>query len=426
MKKRVVIYGINYAPEIAGVGKYTGEIGEYLASQGHDVCVITAPPHYPGWAPKDGHSAKRWSKSRIHGSDIYRCPLYLHPEMRGIRRLIAPLTFALSSAPVAFYQILKRRPDVVIAIEPTLFVAPIALAASWIAGSKRVLHVQDLEIDAAFAMGHLRFKSLAKIATAFERGVMNRFDRIVTISARMAEKIYDKGVDPKKLEIVRNWVDLDAVKPMPSPLGYREELGLKASDFVVLYSGNLGPKQGIGLLIEAARQLANEPDVVFAIAGQGPMRAEIERATQVLPNVRLYDFQPKERFGEFLNVADVHALPQERHAADLLLPSKLGGMLASGRPIIVTAEPGTELASFVTTSCALTKPGDARALADAVRALRSGETSPTNLAHRLRLASSLAKPRLIDIFTRVALFLNPEAPTPVPAHEAAQNGAVHA
>ncbi|MDB5444852.1 MAG: wcaI [Phenylobacterium sp.] len=406
MQKRVLIYGINYAPEIAGVGRYTGEIGAHFASEGHDVCVVTAPPHYPGWAAKAGYSGSRWSREHLEGAEIYRCPLYLNPEMRGFRRLLAPLTFALSSAPVAFVQILKRRPEVVMAVEPTLFVAPLALIAARLIGARTVLHVQDLEIDAAFAVGHLgKGGLLAKLAAAFERSVLRRFDRVITISSRMAEKIFDKGVPADRIEIVRNWVDVEAIRPMPTSDTYRTEIGLKPSDFMVLYSGNIGAKQGVRLLIEAAEALKDTPDVVFVIAGQGPMRPEVERAAARLANIRVLDFQPESRFGEFLSLADVHVLPQERDTADLLLPSKLGGMLASGRRIIVTADPDTELAQFLGNSCAFTPPGDAPALAEAVRAARRQAPCPDMQRDRLRRAASLSKTTVIHQFARAALFL---------------------
>lgn len=420
MHKRVLIYGINYAPEIAGVGRYSGEIGAHFAAEGHDVLVVTAPPHYPGWAAKEGYSGKRWAREELDGADVFRCPLYLNTDMKGFRRLLAPLTFALSSAPVALAQILKRRPDVIMAVEPTLFVAPIALMAAKLVGAKTVLHVQDLEIDAAFAVGHLgKGGLLARLAATFERLVLRRFDRVITISSRMAEKIREKGVLAERVEIIRNWVDVDVIRPMPVSQAYRAELGLKASDFVVLYSGNIGAKQGVRLLIDAARALKDTPDVVFVIAGQGPMRPEVEQAAVELPNIRVLDFQPERRFGEFLSVADVHVLPQERDAADLLLPSKLGGMLASGRRIIVTADAGTELASFLGESCAFTPPGEALALADAVRLARQQPPCPTAERERLDRAASLSKSTVIHQFTRAALFLQPSPDTTAARRKAA-------
>jgi colanic acid biosynthesis glycosyl transferase WcaI len=402
--QRIVIYGMNYAPEFAGVGRYTGEIGEHLASLGHDVCVVTTPPHYPGWKALNGYSGTRWLKETLAGATVYRCPLYLNVKMQGIRRLLAPLSFALSSAPVAFVQIIKRRPQVVLAIEPTLFVAPVALLAAKLVGARAVLHVQDLEIDAAFAVGHLKGGGLlAKLGSKFEHWVMRGFDRVITISDRMAERIIAKGVVAARVEMIRNWVDVEAIRPLSGPSPYRAEMGLTASDFIVLYSGAIGAKQGVGLLIDTARRLSHRLEIVFVIAGDGPMRPALEEAALSLPNLRLAPFQPEGRFGDFLGLADLHVLPQERGAADLLLPSKLGGMLASGRRILVTAESGTELAQFLGQSCDRVPPGDAEAMAEAILRQARAAHDPKTEAQRLKLAKSLAKSTVIGRFAQAVI-----------------------
>ena len=154
---RIVVYGMNYAPEMAGVGRYTGEIAEYLAETGADVTVVTTQPHYPGWQVLDGY-ANRYSSAMENGVRVIRSPLLLRKRMGGIWRLIAPLSFAAASAPVIFWQIIRRRPDVVFCVEPTLFAAPLAQLAAKLVGARTVLHVQDLEVDAAFAVGHLGAK----------------------------------------------------------------------------------------------------------------------------------------------------------------------------------------------------------------------------------------------------------------------------
>lgn len=406
MTKRIVIYGINYAPEIAGVGRYTGEIGEYLASLGHEVRVITTPPHYPGWKAQEGYSGARWSREIVAGAVVYRCPLFLDPDMRGFKRLLAPLTFALSSAPVAIWQIIKRRPDVVMVVEPALFAAPVALFAASLVGAKTVLHVQDLEVEAAFAVGHLgKGGLLAHLASWFDRTVSRGFDRVITISNRMAEKIAAKGVSIDRVRVIRNWVDVDQIRPLTEPSPYRRELGLSEQDFVVLYAGNIGVKQGVRLLIEVARLLVGDKKIVFVVAGDGPMRREMESASRDLPNLRLMPFQPEARFCDFLGLADLHVLPQEKGTADLLLPSKLGGMLASGRRVIATAEAGTELADFLQGSCSLTPPGDVEGLAAAIRTIATQPLTDADQANRLALAAGLSKTVLLERFAQTTLFL---------------------
>jgi colanic acid biosynthesis glycosyl transferase WcaI len=400
--QRILIYGMNYAPELAGVGRYSGDIGAYLAACGHEVTVVTTPPHYPGWKVHAGHSRFGWRREDVAGVTVHRCPLVMRVQMDKLWRAIAPFTFALSSAPVALVQALRRRPDVILAVEPTLFVAPVALMAAKLSGARPVLHVQDLEIDAAFAMRHLESGSwLARLAFGLERGWLRGFETVITISNRMSEKLTAKGVAETRLRMVRNWVDLDQIKPLKGASTYRGELGLENA-VVALYAGNLGAKQGLSVVIEAARRLADRKDVVFVVAGEGPMRPQLEAAAAKLSNIRLLGLQPDARFSDFLGLADVHLLPQERDAADLLLPSKLGGMLASGRQVIVTADPGTELAEFLGASCVLTPPGDAEAMADAIAALADGKAKDAQRPERLARAAQLSKAVVIAQF-RAAL-----------------------
>lgn len=375
-KRSVVIYCMNYVPELAGVGRYTGEIAESLASCGADVTVVTTPPHYPGWNVQEGYS-NRYSSSNEDDIHVLRCPLILRRKMSGIWRLIAPLSFALSSAPVVFWQILRKRPDVVFCVEPTLFAAPAAQLAARLTRAGTILHVQDLEVDAAFAVGHLGSRTwLKNIGYAFEKFTLRNFKKVITISDRMAKKLRDKGVDDARLEVVRNWVDLSHIYPLDEPSPYRSELGFNDDDFVVLYSGNIGAKQGLGVLLDAAEKLRDEPRAHFVVAGEGPLKEELQARYAHLKNVRFLPFQPYPKLNEFLNMADLHALLQDKGAADLVLPSKIGGMLASGKPLIVTADEGTELTDFLRGSAIITPPGDIDALAARIMDAIEGRVTP--------------------------------------------------
>ena len=257
MSQRVLIFGMNYAPELAGVGRYTGEIAEFLQGRGSDVVVVTTPAHYPGWTIQKPF--KRWSYSveRRNGVKVIRCPLVLRRDIGGIWRLIAPLTFALAAAPVVLWQFFRHRPQIALSIVPTLLGAPLVLLGAAFSGAKTVLHMQDLEVDAAFAVGHLGdYPWLRTLGTAFERWVIGSFSQIVTISERMADKIEDKGVARSKIAVVRNWVDLEMIRPLERESPYRSEMQIRPNEFTVLYSGNLGRKQGLDVLCRAAEQLA--------------------------------------------------------------------------------------------------------------------------------------------------------------------------
>ena len=382
---------MNYAPEIAGCGKFTGELGGGLTRLGHEVEVVTTSPHYPGWHIRKPYR-NCYSVEKLEHVKVWRCPVLLPAHAGGFSRLIPPITFALTSAPVIVWRALFFRPDVVLVIEPTLFVAPISILCAAIVGAKSAIHVQDLEVDAAFAVGHLKAsKLLVKLGRFFEQLCLKRFDKVVTISRRMAEALVSKGVTRQRVSMVRNWVDLDQIKPKSSCSSLRKELGIPQNAFVVLYSGNIGPKQGLQVVIEAAK-LLSPSRAYFVIAGEGPAKASLQDLADGCANIQFLPFQPSERFAEFLGMCDVHVLPQMSNVGDLVLPSKIGGMLASGRPIIVTAEPNTELADFLRDVATVVRPEDPQALS---RAIRDHLIRPTDRGSTLRaldLANSLARP----------------------------------
>jgi colanic acid biosynthesis glycosyl transferase WcaI len=393
------------------VGRYTGELGAYLAEQGHPLEVVTAPPHYPGWrVPAPYHN--RYSSRTEGKAKVFRCPLVLRTQMRGAWRLIAPVSFVLTSAPVVIWRSLAQRPRTVLVVEPTLLAAPSGLLAAKLSGARCVLHVQDLEIDAAFGMSHLKNPLLRRIALWFEHQVLKRFDLVVTISEQMRSRLIDKGAAAEQVVVLRNWVDLGKLRPLNRPSGFRQELGLRADDYVVLYAGNIGAKQALNVVADAALSLVDHTNIVFVIAGEGPEKPALE--ARGLSNVRFLPLQPEARLCELLNLADLHILPQHAGAADLVLPSKLGGMLASGKPILVTADAGTELHEFLAGAAIIAPAGDARAVAEAVLDI-SRTRDNIGSQHRLELATSLSHATALERFRRELIARPDAAPGSVPS-----------
>lgn len=397
---RILIHGMNYAPEMLGVGRYTGDLGRHLAARGNDVDVVTAPPHYPGWRIWPGFRIGWYQHEILNGTRVIRCPLLVRSRMAGIWRLLAPLSFALSAGPVVLWHALRKRPDVILCVEPSLFCAPAALLASRLTGAKAVLHIQDLEIDAAFAVGHLRHRWLQRLASRFERACLKRFDTVVTISDRMKEKILEKGVEQSRLRIIRNWVDLAQIRFLDGPNSYRQTLAIPAERFVVLYSGNVGLKQALHVLLDAARYLVDEPSIVFVISGDGPEKDELMRRYSALGNVVFLPTQPEQKLCELLNLADLHVIPQDAKAADLVLPSKLGGILASGRQVLITANPGTELHTFLRDTAMIVPAGDSQQLAGVIRTA-SRERKPVPAEEFQRLLAQLDSRSNLSAFEAV-------------------------
>jgi colanic acid biosynthesis glycosyl transferase WcaI len=367
---RVLIVALNYAPELVGCAKYTTELAEDLVARGHAVEVVAGPPYYPAWEVGAGHSGARWSREVINGVPVHRTPLYVPRKPTGIRRVAHLASFGLAAAPAAMAVARRFRPDLVFAVAPTLTAAGAALAAAKVCDAARWLHIQDFEVDAAFDLGLLKNRIARNAALGLERRVLSRFDRVSSISPAMVERLAAKGVAPSRAVEFRNWVDVDAVRVLPhSDTAYRQELGLPADRVVALYSGNMAGKQGLEALAEvAARLRAAGAPVSLLLCGDGPARAALEAACAGMDSVRFLPLQPLARLEELLGTADIHLLPQRPEAADLVLPSKLTGMLASGRPVVAMAEPGSGLAREVE-GCGLAVPATGAAMAGAVLAL---------------------------------------------------------
>jgi len=354
---RILILGINYAPELTGIGKYTGEMAEWLAAHGHLVRVVTAPPYYPEWRISNAYSAWCYHAEDMNGVSIRRCPLWVPAKPSGLKRLIHLASFALSSFPVMLMQIFWK-PDVVIVIEPSLMCSPAALLVSRLAGAKAWLHIQDFEVDAAFELGILKAEWLRKLVLHVERWLMRNFDRVSTISNSMAAKLVEKGVGQDKSALFPNWVDMTIIFPLEQVSPLRNVLGFSTEKIVALYSGNIGEKQGLEIVLEAASRLVSYPEIQFVLSGEGAARARLFEAYRHLPNVLWLPLQPLERLNDLLNLANVHLLPQRADVADLVMPSKLSGILASGRPVLATAHAGTQLADLVASCGKVVEPGD--------------------------------------------------------------------
>jgi colanic acid biosynthesis glycosyl transferase WcaI len=263
----------------------------------------------------------------------------------------------------------KERPDVVFTVAPALLGVPTAWLAARLAGARLWIHVQDFEVEAALATGLMDGTGIAaRLARWVENRLLQLGDRVSTISPQMCAKLIAKGVSPERVFEMRNWSDARFAPDADGAAEIRREWGLTGK-IVALYSGNIARKQGIEILVEAARLLKDRADIAVVICGEGPNRAELEWLASGLGNVQLHDLQPAERMGAMLTMADLHLLPQIAGAADLVLPSKLTNMLASGRPVVATTEPGTGLYAEVDGCGAITPPGDAAALADAIAAL---------------------------------------------------------
>ncbi|HIF3478174.1 TPA: colanic acid biosynthesis fucosyltransferase WcaI [Salmonella enterica] len=349
---KILVYGINYSPELTGIGKYTGEMVAWMAQEGHEVRVITAPPYYPQWKVGERYSAWRYRREEGEAT-VWRCPLYVPKQPSTLKRLLHLGSFALSS----FFPLMAQRrwkPDRIIGVVPTLFCTPGMRLLATLSGARTVLHIQDYEVDAMLGLGMAgkgKRGSVARLATAFERSALRNVDNVSTISRSMMNKAREKGVAAEKILFFPNWSEVARFQDVNDAdvTALRQQLGLPEGKKIVLYSGNIGEKQGLEKVIDAAERLRDRP-LIFAIVGQGGGKARLENMARErgLANIKFLPLQPYDALPALLKMGDCHLVVQKRGAADAVLPSKLTNILAVGGNAVITAEPHTELGQLCT------------------------------------------------------------------------------
>lgn len=342
---KVLLYGINFYPELTGIGKYTGEMAVWLAENGHEVRVITAPPYYPEWQVHTGFSAFKYSTSDFKKVKVTRCPLYVPKSLSTLKRLLHLGSFAVSS----FFSLLSNiswKPTVIICIEPTLLCVPGAKLLSSITRSKLLLHIQDYEIDAMLGLGMTTKLPLSNLARLFEQVCLKQVDLVSTISHSMMTRAYAKGISKNKVIQFPNWSEVDRFATVNDSAAdnFRNTLGIPNKKKIILYSGNLGEKQGLDIIIPVANALRNK-NYIFLIVGDGGGKAKLERLVDehCLDNVIFRPLQNYDVLPALLKVASCHLVIQRKGVADAVLPSKLTNILAVGGNAVITAEENTEL-----------------------------------------------------------------------------------
>lgn len=347
---KLLVYGINYHPELTGIGKYTTEMCEYLTSRGHEVEVITAMPYYPEWRIHSAYRRRGWHTEMIEGVKVHRVPVYVPNPVTGGKRLLHDFSFLLSSC-VPWVKALFSKFDVVLCIYPPLPIGVFPLLYGFVTRTPYQFHVQDLQVDAARELGLIKNETLLRILEGMEKVFLKHARRVTTISNGMARRLEAKGVSAEQMEILPNWVDTEALVPYAPEARARvkSRYGYQTDERVVLYSGNLGEKQGLDHLLRAAFALRDRSNIRFHIVGEGAAKARLVAMKDKLglDNVRFAPLVPKSELPDLLNMADLHVILQSKGATDLVMPSKLGPILACGGVVLVAADNSSELAQTV-------------------------------------------------------------------------------
>lgn len=386
---KILIYSLNFSPELTGVGKYSGEMARWLSNHGHDIRVVTAMPYYPSWKVFKNYSGKYYFREKVDNLDIWRSFHYVPNSISTFKRVLHLISFAVTSIPNLVAQIFWR-PEIVFVLEPTFFCSPAALMLAKLSGGKAWLHIQDFELDAVFGLKKANTQWVKGFSLWIEKHTMNCFDKVSTISAKMLDLLKAKGVLEQKIAFLPNWADMamlewslslqdDHVEELLD--GYRLEWQVSKEVYILMYSGNMGEKQGLELIIESARILIECKNIKFVMCGDGVARERLARLARGLPNIIWLPLQPRERFNDLLRSADIHLLPQLAGIADLVLPSKLIGMMASGRPVLACANEGTELEDVVKNCGIVVEPENVHEFCGGIQVLIGDEVLRARLGN---------------------------------------------
>jgi colanic acid biosynthesis glycosyl transferase WcaI len=336
----------HYTPDVAPTGEVMTSIADELVARGHRLHIVTSLPWYRDHAVDEGWGGRPLRVERTSWGRITRVHPFPTDKSNIPARAVAFGGFTVLSAVAAALE--RERPDVVLAMSPPL---TLGLAGWVVARAGRapfVFNIQDVFPDVAIEAGVLRGDRVISASRALERFTYRRADAVTVLSDDLRGNLTAKlgQTDARRVKVIPNFIDTGRIEPGPRLNSYRNEFELGDRQ-VVMYAGNLGFSQPVGLLLDAAAAFVDRDDVVFVVNGGGAARPALEAQAADLPNVRFIGLQPKERLAEVLAAADVHVVLLRTGLARSSVPSKLYSILAAGRPLVASVDRGTEVARVV-------------------------------------------------------------------------------
>jgi colanic acid biosynthesis glycosyl transferase WcaI len=370
-RPRLLVLNQYYWPGIEATANLLTELCTALADEYDVTVVVGAAPGEPTRSERDGVRI-----SRVHSTTYDRTQLS--------RRAANYFTYIVDAVRTA---LASPRPDVVVCMTDPPFIAG---AARLVARRFRVPLVvisQDVFPEIAVRLGRLNNPLVVGLLRAVIASSLRDADRVVVIGDTMQRRIEDKGVDPARIRVIPNWGDTTRITPQPRDNEWARAHGL-ADRFVVMHSGNVGHAQDLDTLIRAAALLRDMDDLRIVIVGVGARRDELATLAKVLEvdSVTFLPFQPREVLPQSLAGADVHFVGLARGLSGFVVPSRIWGVLAAGRPVLAAADGDSETVALVReTGCGIAVPaGEPLRLAEAIRACYDGVHDLDEMGRRAR------------------------------------------
>jgi colanic acid biosynthesis glycosyl transferase WcaI len=335
--KHALVVGINYAPEPTGTAPYTTAMAEHLAGRAASVTVITGFPHYPSWSLGADHkwlfrSAEEVALPEGRSLTIRRARHYVPRKQTAITRTRYEASFLANIMTTR----VQHRPNLVIAVTPSLGGAIAGARLARQHDSKFLIVVQELTAEAATQTGIRGGNHAARAAAWIEKRVLHKADHIAIVSDAFRDALHQYGVRDEKISLLPNWTHIRPTRL--SQAECRRTLGWSVEPFTVVHTGNIGLKQDLGNLVEAARLCNSLPDLRFVIVGDGSQRAAIEAQASGLKNLAFVDTLDDEHYPRSLAAADLLVVNERPGVGNMSLPSKLTSYLSTGRPLIAAVQ----------------------------------------------------------------------------------------
>lgn len=360
---RIVLLNQYYAPDEAATAQLLSDVGAALAARGHDVLAVASRRAY-------ADPARRYPERSVeNGVRVVRAAATAFGRGSRAGRMADYASFLLGAG----WKLVRiPRPDVVVSLSTPPLVAGLGTVAARIRRARTVFWVMDVYPDLAVELGAIRAGSTsARFLARASRFLLRASDRVVALDRAMADRLDAGGA--RGAVVIANWADGDSIRPR-SPEGHpdRERRGWSGR-FVVLYSGNMGLAHEFETLLEAASAFAGDPEIRFAFVGDGPRRREIEEGCRRrgLENVEFHPYAPRSALGDSLTAGDLHVVTLRPRMQGLLVPSKIYGILAAGRPTIYIGPAAGEVHDVVAAGCGRSlRNGDADGVVRAIDAYR--------------------------------------------------------
>ncbi|GBE26231.1 alpha-D-kanosaminyltransferase [bacterium BMS3Bbin03] len=331
---RILYISQYFPPEVGATQSRAFDMAYYLSERGHKVTVLCEFPNHPSGILPARYRRKFWERRRMRRFRVCRCWVYATPQKTFVTRLLFYLSFMCSSIAAGLF--LRDKFDVVYTTSPPLFVGVSGYILSRLKNAKFVFEVRDLWPESAVALGELRNPGFIKRAGKLETFFYRKAEKIVGVTSGILENLMNRGVNPEKLQLIKNGTNIHLFKNRGDHK--KDDLNLRGR-FVVGYFGIFGLAQGMEQLCELAERMKIYPDVHFLFVGDGPKKQNVLdlKSEKQLTNLTILNEIRREEIAEYISACDAALVPLRKNELFTgALPSKMFDNMACERPIILS------------------------------------------------------------------------------------------